>query len=340
MVKRCFFCRREFPSNSVLEHFPNARQLAYDPQRGRLWALCEGCGQWTLAPFEARWEALEELERKLNAFVVLARTDNIALLRGQDVKIVRIGAARLREQAWWRYGRRLARRRRNLSMALKVSGAVLLVPTALTLGLGALPLVIGSVPYVGVLWTMAPHAIRTAKFGWFGWRGPTQCLRCGTERRALSYSSMRQLRVVSGKRAGDLGARLPCPSCGKNGLQFNAGEAELLLRRYLAYRYMFGATQNAVTQAASEVESAGSSAAVLSRAARGRAVLSGMSAGQLLAFEIAINDETEKALLQLRVAELEVRWREAEEIAAIADGELTSIPSSTGPMSTSSITGR
>ena len=40
----------------------------------------------------------------------------------------------------------------------------------------------------------------------------------------------------------------------------------------------------------------------------------------LLAFEMALSDSTERALLDLQLSELEARWEEAEEIAAIADG--------------------
>ena len=45
-----------------------------------------------------------------------------------------------------------------------------------------------------------------------------------------------------------------------------------------------------------------------------------------IAVEIAVNEENERKLLELELAELEARWREEEEIAAIVDGELTSAP--------------
>lgn len=46
----------------------------------------------------------------------------------------------------------------------------------------------------------------------------------------------------------------------------------------------------------------------------------------LIALEIAVNDEAERELLELELAELEARWREEEELAAIVDGELTEVP--------------
>jgi hypothetical protein len=42
--------------------------------------------------------------------------------------------------------------------------------------------------------------------------------------------------------------------------------------------------------------------------------------------EIAVNDEAERQQLEMELAELEARWREEEELAAIVDGELTEVP--------------
>ncbi|MGH7504470.1 MAG: hypothetical protein ACRELX_02415, partial [Longimicrobiales bacterium] len=81
MLSRCFFCRAALPPNDVLEHFAAGNRIAYDAWRGRLWAVCPHCRRWMLAPFEARWEALEEIERAVrDRGHVLARTDNVTLL--------------------------------------------------------------------------------------------------------------------------------------------------------------------------------------------------------------------------------------------------------------------
>lgn len=61
MLPRCIFCEHAFPANSALEHFPLGDRVGFDPRRRRLWASCKRCRRWTLAPFEERWEALEEL---------------------------------------------------------------------------------------------------------------------------------------------------------------------------------------------------------------------------------------------------------------------------------------
>lgn len=265
MLRRCIFCRSEFRPNEVLEHFGGAREVAYDPERGRLWAICEGCGRWTLAPFESRWEALEELERSLDSFRALAKTENVSLFQSHHLQVVRIGRASLREEAWWRFGQRLVRRRFvNLGFAVGVGAAAAATPAA-AFGVAAIPFMLYAAPYLGVLSAAAPEILKTARFGWTGWRSPVVCLRCGHEHDSLSYRDMSRLRVVRGKRAGELGVRLDCREYHKLGLQLNDGEAELLVRRYLARRNMFGARTRRVHSAADLLQSAATSFALVAR---------------------------------------------------------------------------
>jgi len=47
--------------------------------------------------------------------------------------------------------------------------------------------------------------------------------------------------------------------------------------------------------------------------------------------EIALNADVERRLLEMELEELEGRWREEEQIAAIADGILTPAPRGTEP---------
>ena len=328
MLTRCLFCRANFRRNDYLEHFGAASSIAYDARRGRLWAICQRCGCWTLAPFESRWEAMEELERVVPSFRMSARTENISLHRAERLEIVRIGTTLLREQAWWRYGRRLIHRQlASLSFTLGVGGAVVVAPT-IALGLAAPAAFSVVAPYLFALSHLAPAAVKTARFGWTGWRSDLKCLRCKRAFSSLSYYRMAKLRVVPGKRAGDLGVRVACPACRKPGLQLNAAEAELFVHRYLAHRNMFGASGRRIDDAAEQIDVAGSSTAFVSRVLRARTPLTELNKAGIVAFEMALNDESERGLLQLKVAELQARWREAEEIAAIADGELTPGPTS------------
>ena len=124
MYQRCLVCHTPFPSNESLEHFRLGIRVAYDPARGRLWAVCKECKRWSLAPIEERWEALDELEKIVrDRGRLLSQTENIALLRSGALEIVRVGRANLAEQSWWRYGTELAKRRKKYK-TLSTAGAV------------------------------------------------------------------------------------------------------------------------------------------------------------------------------------------------------------------------
>src|SRR5512143_1133983 len=99
MLARCLFCQRPLPANDAVEHFPVGRRVAFDPELGRLWAVCPTCTRWSLAPIEERWEALEELEKLARDRArPLVQTDNIALLRAGELDVVRVGRAGFREE--------------------------------------------------------------------------------------------------------------------------------------------------------------------------------------------------------------------------------------------------
>ncbi|HEV3051208.1 MAG TPA: hypothetical protein VGX50_12920, partial [Longimicrobium sp.] len=59
MYRICIFCSADLGSNDSIERFPVGRSLAFDGEKGRLWAVCGKCARWNLAPLEERWEAIE-----------------------------------------------------------------------------------------------------------------------------------------------------------------------------------------------------------------------------------------------------------------------------------------
>jgi hypothetical protein len=106
----CLFCHTDLGANHFLPTFPVGRRLAFDPKRGRLWVICTRCGRWNLTPLEERWEAIDEAERLFRGTRLRLSTDNIGLARFRGgFELVRIGPALLPEIASWRYGTRLAR---------------------------------------------------------------------------------------------------------------------------------------------------------------------------------------------------------------------------------------
>jgi hypothetical protein len=106
----CLFCHSDLGANYFLPTFPVGQRLAFDPKKGRLWVICTRCGRWNLTPLEERWEAIDESERLFRGTRLRMSTDNVGLARFRNgFELVRIGPALLPEIASWRYGTRLAR---------------------------------------------------------------------------------------------------------------------------------------------------------------------------------------------------------------------------------------
>ena len=112
MYTTCTFCYQSLGTNALLESFPVARRVAFDPAKGCLWAICPNCARWNLAPMDDRWEAADECERRFRHTALRYSSGNIGLAwLSDDVELIRIGAALRPEVAAWRYGRLLQRRR-------------------------------------------------------------------------------------------------------------------------------------------------------------------------------------------------------------------------------------
>ena len=110
MYTTCLFCHTDLGANHHLPTFPVGRRMAYDARKGRLWVICTRCGRWNLTPLEERWEAIDESERLFRGTRLRMSTDNVGLARFRGgFEIVRIGPALLPEIASWRYGTRLTR---------------------------------------------------------------------------------------------------------------------------------------------------------------------------------------------------------------------------------------
>ncbi len=374
MFARCLFCHRDLPANEALEHFPVGRRVAFDPGRGRLWAVCPACRRWNLAPIEERWEALEELEKAVKDRArLLSQTDNIALLRTPELEIVRVGRANLTEEAWWRYGVELVRRRRTYQV---ISAAGMGIFVAILAGGAA-----AGAGMFGGWWGMSqvvrqlPKLGRRFKFGGTAWRGHAVCPRCGGELTSLPFKERGALAAAA---AGDgLALHLRCLRCEREtgrlplsyarlaraerwpdpadgrhmqriaerkrrrfpelpppaegtGFLITGVEAEHLMRRILAYQNYAGGKEAQVREATALIQQAGSAPSLAHGLVTTGRRLATIDATSAIALEIAVNEDRERRLLELELAELEQRWREEEEIAAIVDGELTWVGPSTG----------
>ncbi len=329
MFQRCLVCHTPFPPNEALEYFPSGLRVAYDPARGRLWAVCRDCKRWSLAPIEERWEALEELEKIVKDRArLLSQTENISLLRDGPLEIVRVGRANLNEQAWWRYGKELAQRRKNYK-ALSTAGAVG-AGLAIWGGMAA-----GGFGFLGawVLWDRLPgripEAARWLRFGNDVWRGQTRCPRCGFVFRKIRYRERQRLILAHSDEHQPTGIALRCPRCGdhhEGGLHLQGREAEHTLKRVLAYHHFEGASERTVSDATRLIQEAGSPQDLTRILLKQGKPLGDLGRTGGIALEIAANESSEQRLLELEVAELEAHWRTEEELAAIIDGELTPLP--------------
>lgn len=116
MYSVCLFCHSNLGKNEVLEALPVGRRIAFDPAKGRLWVVCTDCGRWNLTPFEERWETLEACERRFRGTRLRVSTDNIGLASPEwGFELVRVGPALLPEIASWRYGSKLLSRATSLA---------------------------------------------------------------------------------------------------------------------------------------------------------------------------------------------------------------------------------
>ena len=329
MYQRCLVCNTPFPPNESLEHFSLGIRVAFDPSRGRLWAVCKECKRWSLAPIEERWETLDELEKIVrDRAQLLSQTENISLLRAGPLEIVRVGRANLAEQSWWRYGTELAKRRKNYK-TLSAAGAV---------GAGAAiwgGMATGGLSFIAawILWDKLPGTIPDAarwfRFGGDVWRGRQQCQRCGYTFRRVSYRRRGNLILSHGAEMEPTGMRYRCPRCQdhrEGGLQLRGREAEHTLRRVLAYHHFEGATEKTVTSATRLIQEAGTPTDLTRILLRDGKRLGDLGRTGGIALEIAANEASEQRLLELELNELEAHWETEEELAAIIDGELTPLP--------------
>lgn len=318
---------------------PIGRRVAYDARRGRLWVVCRACAGWNLTPLDERWQAIDECERAYRRTAVRASTGNIGLARLPDgTEVVRIGRPLRPEFAAWRYGPRFDRRRRELLLLAGAGATLTAVSAALTasllgpvLALGAVSVVaapgvstiMGTIPVVGTL-ALRDYLREDRVVTWISdARGRMLAVRA---RHLLDV----ELRV---DRQGGPPSLL-VPTDGGHA-RFHGASAMHITGVLFASANRYGAAPRAVQRAVQLIENEGDAGRYLATAAQlGGArhrVLSRLnemrrigalqlSSVECLALEMAVHEEAERRALDGELRALEDAWREADEIAAIADG--------------------
>jgi hypothetical protein len=345
MYATCLFCNGHLGRNDALEHFPVGRRLAYDAANGRLWVVCRRCERWNLTPLEERWEAIEECERRYSATRLRVSTDNIGLARLRDgLELVRIGRPQRPEFAAWRYGDQFGRRRRRHLMYS-------------TAGVAAVAAIVVAGPATGLVaggsWGLW-HGSR-ALYDLYQTRRVRLRLKLpGLETPAiirkrhlesarlvnLPHSAGWELHVAHeitndvswwDKLGRDL--RSPNALVASRELTILSGADALRAAGQLLPKLNAAGARGAQVQSAVRlIEDVGNPADLFAiQAERGRSGLRARRTdppGRLirefptevrLALEMAAHEESERRALEGELALLEEAWREAEEIAAIAD---------------------
>jgi hypothetical protein len=336
MYSTCIFCHSPLGANDTIEHFPVGRRLAFDAAKGRLWVICASCARWNLSPLDERWEAIEEAERLFRATRTRVTTGHIGLARLPDgMQLVRIGKPLRPEFAAWRYGTRFARRRVSAQMvtgvaaaAVGLTGAVLgpvLVPALVTstISIIAFPgftTVAGAIPMIGAV-AARDYLLDDRVVGRFK-RG----------RRLLTVRA-RHVRDAEFHMLGEH-PTLRLPHDG-GWAYVDGSEAMQMMSVLLAGANRFGGSPVRVGDAVARIERAGDTMSFLRRASRDIAWREGrtqsvlntmrrlgalhLMADEALAMEMALHEETERRALEGELELLADAWREAEQIAAIAD---------------------
>lgn len=354
MYTACLYCSASLSSNAIIEQFPVGRRLAFDNAKGRLWVVCPSCQRWCLAPIEERWEAIEACEKAFRDARVRASTPEISLVRLREgLELVRVGAPLLPEMAAWRYGREFsARRRRAMAYGAGAVGVGALgAAAAVASGAGA--------AFVGLLALGAPiiHVTGLIGFAAYAAVDSARAIRIMHDGRQLRVyrADLRETHLVTTDDGDGWGLRLKHSYAR---IVLHGQDAARVTARVLTRANGIGAPSWLVSQSARRLVDAPSitdfvrSTAVQSmalaeaHAERGREHNRAMEASPLtagkfyeswnpgglgrlapptrLALEMALHEDSERHALEVELTPLIQAWREAEEIAGIADALLVS----------------
>lgn len=356
MYSTCLFCTSALGANDVIEHFPVGRRLAYDEATGRLWVVCGACERWNLSPLETRWEAIEEAERLFRSTKVRVVSDNIGLARLRDgTELVRIGKPPKIELAVWRYGDQFGKRQRRSLQAAGLYatagvGALAMI-SAQVFWEGSITATGGAALSVGsMLLNLGGSVGNTVQT----WR-KQQKLRAAVYDDSgaaihLSNATAREIAFATGGREFDWKLRVPRYVMRPTGafgrmlglqarLHYNndsvylSGDAAVrALANALPHVNSEGAGKRNVRDALNVVNEVSNIPQLLQRASTtkskrradeymddGLAPLGGLPAPMRLALEMALHEDDERRAMEGELHRLEQRWREADEIAKIAD---------------------
>ena len=323
VLRHCLYCGQPFSQGGELRHLRFGVRVAFDPDRGRIWTVCEVCHGWNLWLLEDRLDALEELERTAGSRArLLYQTHNVALLETAGLELIRVGRAALPEEAWWRYGRELRRRRDRYRSRLSMVGTATYAAVSYVGANFGLSRITGKFDLQADLHT---DVMRWRMFGRTAWSGRVPCPWCQSVLIKLFFFNSRSLILLPGRNQG-LAIGMPCTRCDPwtddRVHRFDGPAAEHVLRRVLAYQNIRGSSQEELEDAVTTIEACGSAQELIDRLATERIPLYELARTRSLALEMSVNESAERRQLATEGAAIEASWRRAEDLAAIIDEEL------------------
>ena len=357
MFSTCLFCYSSLGHNEVIEHFPIGRRLAFDAEKGRLWVVCASCARWNLTPLEERWEAIEECERLFRGQRLRAQTEHIGFTKLREgLELIRIGRPLRPEFAAWRYGDEFSRRFRR-RVAWIGAGVAAAGGAALGLATGLVPAAVASVA-LPALWVGGGWFVNGTLY-YREYLRSTYVPRSGQRPFVVFGANIKETDLAPGSTPGEWVLNLRHAS---GTVQLTHDAARRALGILLA-RVNAGGAGTASTHAAAErIAASGSADAFVAQLARTSRLRTGdylerrahyrrygwppnfdweprrswgssgpvdkgalpfLERDERLALEMAVHEEEERRALEEEIGPLEAAWRDAEEIAAIADNLLT-----------------
>jgi len=312
MYTTCAFCNAKLDGDGGPSGLGVGRRIAFDEFKGRLWVICPKCARWNLTPLDDRLERIETVARAAREAKLLAATEQVALLRWQVYDLVRVGKPPRIERAPWRYGERLkARQQERLKYVIPLTVAAVGLGLAANVAAGgSLGVFVWNLHRLGeglYITVVGNRKVNLAE--------PPICPSCGTLLE-LRAKHVQHARVVPDAHA-DIAVIVSCPRCRQEAAQLTGSDAHAVLRQGLSYLNARRAGRRRAEEAAQVVDHAGGPDRLIRDVARRELTLRSLRPERRLALEMAVDEQAE-------VQELEHEWRDAEELADIADGTLSS----------------
>ncbi len=307
----CVFCGTTFTGGPVSDLMAGGRR-AFDPWKGRLWNVCPSCSRWSPVPLALRWETLEACERAVqDRGRVRLTSENLSLIRVGKGELVRVGTAPRVELAGWRYGDLMPAQGRRPGFLRRIFGA--LPPPPLTgyrpygLGYADPPVEWVLSPFQDAAWglTLAFTTVPLAP----------SCPSCSRPV-ALRPWSFHELRLVPN--GPGQGVLAHCALC-ETDVVVSAARARPAVRLGLSMLSVRAVPVPRAESAARGVEGLGGAEQFTAQLTRDGTPLGEMTPDERLGLSMVLDEAAE-------VEALEREWREAEEVAAIMDGELSDVP--------------